>query len=131
MVELVHYTVAGGVATIRLDSQANRNALSAQLMAELTAALASAHADDAVRVLVLTHEGRVFCSGMDLSESRGALSSAMGVNALPAILQSIWDSPKPVVARVAGPARAGGIGLIGACDLAIAARTATPRGASR
>ncbi len=133
MAEFVHASTARGVATITLDSQHNRNALSMQLMSELTDRLSAAQADDAVRVIVLTHEGRVFCSGMDLSEaSRGSAADAhggstagMGVNAFPPILQAIWDSPKPVVARVAGPARAGGVGLIGACDIAVAARTAT------
>jgi len=123
--ELVHADTARGIATITLDSQHNRNALSAQLMAELTDRLRAAQADDAVRVIVLTHDGRVFCSGMDLSEARGGSAAGMGVNAFPAVLQSIWDSPKPVVARVAGPARAGGVGLIGACDIAVAARAAT------
>lgn len=123
MAELVHAHTVGGIATITLDSQHNRNALSAQLMAELTERLAIAQADDAVRVIVLTHEGRVFCAGMDLSEARGG--SALGVNAFPAILQAIWDSPKPVVARVAGPARAGGVGLVAACDIAVAGRSAT------
>ncbi len=125
MAELVHADTARGIATITLDSQHNRNALSAQLMAELTDRLRAAQADDAVRVIVLTHDGRVFCSGMDLSEARGGSAAGMGVNAFPAVLQSIWDSPKPVVARVAGPARAGGVGLIGACDIAVAARAAT------
>ena len=125
MTELVHYRADAAVATITLDSERNRNALSAQLMGELATALDRAQADDAVRVLVLTHEGRVFCSGMDLSESRGGTAAMQGVNAVPGLLQTIWDSPKPVIARVAGPARAGGIGLIGACDLAVAARTAT------
>ncbi len=125
MADLVHATTASGVATITLDSQHNRNALSTQLMAELTDRLGSAQADDAARVIVLTHEGRVFCSGMDLSEARGGPPAGMGVNAFPEILQSIWDSPKPVIARVAGPARAGGVGLIGACDIAVAARSAT------
>lgn len=125
MTELVHYRVDAGVATITLDSERNRNALSAQLMSELAAALDRAQADDAVRVLVLTHEGRVFCSGMDLAEARSETAATQGVNAVPGLLQTIWDSPKPVIARVAGPARAGGIGLIGACDLAVAARTAT------
>ncbi|MEJ7704509.1 MAG: enoyl-CoA hydratase-related protein [Geodermatophilaceae bacterium] len=72
MAELVHAHTAGGVATITLDSQHNRNALSAQLMAELTTRLGVAQEDDAVRVIVLSHQGRVFCSGMDLSEARGA-----------------------------------------------------------
>ena len=125
MADLVHATTASGVAIITLDSQHNRNALSTQLMAELTDRLGAAQADDAARVIVLTHEGRVFCSGMDLSEARGGPPTGMGVNAFPAILQSIWDSPKPVIARVAGPARAGGVGLIGACDIAVAARSAT------
>ncbi len=125
MAELVHAQSARGTATITLDSQHNRNALSAQLMAELADRLGSAQADDAVRVIVLTHEGRVFCSGMDLSEARGGSAGGTTVNALPAILQSIWESAKPVVARVAGPARAGGLGLVGACDIAVAARSAT------
>lgn len=123
--ELVHASSQRGVATITLDSQHNRNALSVQLMAELTDHLRDAQADDAVRVIVLSHEGRVFCSGMDLSEAGGRGNAGMGVNALPPILQMIWESPKPIVARVAGPARAGGVGLIGACDLAVAARSAT------
>jgi len=123
--ELVHRHTAGGVSTLTLDSPHNRNALSRQLMAELTAALTAAQEDDDVRAIVLTHAGPVFCSGMDLSKSRGASATGMGVNAVPAILQSIWTSPKPVLARVAGPARAGGVGLIGACDLAVAVRTAT------
>ena len=72
-------------------------------------------------MIVLAHTGRVFCSGMDLSESRGAGADDQGVNELPAILQRIWTSPKPVVARLAGPARAGGVGLVAACDIAVAA----------
>ncbi len=120
----MHLDVAEGVATITLDSQANRNALSAQLRRELLAHLDAALADDAVRVLVLGHTGRVFCSGMDLKESRGAGASDQGVNEVPAILSRIWTAPKPVVARVGGPARAGGVGLVAACDIAVAADAA-------
>jgi methylglutaconyl-CoA hydratase len=121
--ELVHRDVAGGVATITLDSPRNRNALSAQLRRELQDHLDAASADPAVRVIVLTHTGPVFCSGMDLRESRGA--GAQGVHELPRILRTIRTAPTPVVARVAGPARAGGVGLIAACDIAVAADTAT------
>lgn len=123
--ELVHLDVEAGIATITLDSPANRNALSAQLRRELLDHLATALADDAVRVLVLSHTGRVFCSGMDLKETRGAGVQEQGVNEVPRILATIWDSPKPVVARVAGPARAGGVGLVSACDIAVAAADAT------
>ncbi|QYN33455.1 enoyl-CoA hydratase/isomerase family protein [Pseudonocardia sp. DSM 110487] len=125
MTELVHLDVAAGVATITLDSPANRNALSAQVRRELLAHLQAAIADDGVRVIVLGHTGRVFCSGMDLKESRGAGAQDQGVNDFPAILERIWSSPTPVVARVAGPARAGGVGLVAACDVAVAAEDAT------
>lgn len=123
--ELVRYGVSAGVATITLNYPAKRNALSQAHMSQLAARLSAALGDDAVRVLVLTHTGPVFCSGMDLSEARGAGASEMGVNAFPNLLQILWDSPKPVVARVAGPARAGGVGLIAACDLAVCTRSAT------
>jgi methylglutaconyl-CoA hydratase len=121
--ELVHRDVADGVAAITLDSPRNRNALSTQLRRELQGHLDAAIADPAVRVIVLTHTGRVFCSGMDLRESRGAAADVWGE--FPRILRTIRTSPTPVVARVAGPARAGGLGLIAACDLAVAADTAT------
>ena len=125
MTELVHLDVSAGVATITLDSPANRNALSAQLRRELSAHLQAAIDDAAVRVIVLDHAGRVFCSGMDLKESRDASAGDQGVGELPAILERIWTSPKPVVARVAGPARAGGVGLVAASDIAVAADDAT------
>jgi methylglutaconyl-CoA hydratase len=125
MTELVHLDTTAGVATITLDSPDNRNALSAQLRRELLTHLQTALDDDAVRVIVLSHTGRVFCSGMDLKESRGAGAGDQGVNEFPAILERIWTSPKPVVARVAGPARAGGVGLVAACDIAVVAEDAT------
>jgi methylglutaconyl-CoA hydratase len=123
--ELVHLDVEAGVATITLDSPGNRNALSRQLRHELLAGLEQAIADDRVRVIVLGHTGRVFCSGMDLKEARGEDAAGQGVNELPAILERIWTSPTPVLARVAGPARAGGIGLVAACDIAVVAEDAT------
>ena len=123
--ELVHLRVADGVATITLDSPANRNALSAQLRRELTTHLAATAQDDAVRVVVLDHTGHVFCAGMDLRESRGAGPSAQGVHEFPQILEALWRHPKPVIAKLAGLARAGGVGLVAACDIAVAADTAT------
>jgi len=125
MSELVHLDVERGVATVTLDSPANRNALSAQVRRELAAHLVAALAEDAVRVLVLTHTGPVFCSGMDLKEAGGGSASSQGVHELPGLLNALWTAPKPVVARLAGPARAGGVGLVAACDLAVAADSAT------
>jgi methylglutaconyl-CoA hydratase len=125
MDELVHRTVERGIATITLDSPHNRNALSAQLRRELRDHLAAAADDDATRVVVLTHTGTVFCSGMDLKESRGAGAGDQGVNEFPQILELIWNHPKPVVARLAGPARAGGTGMVAAADIAVAADAVT------
>ncbi len=123
--ELVHYTVDNGVATITLDSPHNRNALSAQLRRELRDRLATAAEDDTVRVIVLDHTGPVFCAGMDLKEAGSPDSSTAGVNEFPEILTRIWTSPKPVVARLAGPARAGGVGMVAAADIAVAVDSAT------
>lgn len=122
---LVRLVRADAVATITLDSPANRNALSARLRRELLNHLDAAIADPAVRVIVLAHTGPVFCSGMDLKESAGASADDQGVNELPRILETLWSSPTPVIARLAGPARAGGIGMVAACDIAVAADTAT------
>jgi methylglutaconyl-CoA hydratase len=123
--ELVHRAVDSGIATVTLDSPHNRNALSAQVRRELREHLATAIEDDAVRVIVLDHTGPVFCAGMDLKESRAATPEDQGVQELPAILERIWTSPKPVLARLAGPARAGGVGLVAASDIAVAADSAT------
>jgi methylglutaconyl-CoA hydratase len=123
---LVRTETAAGVATLTLDSPANRNALSSGLVAELVSGLDAALADSTVRVIVLTHTGPVFCSGADLKETAAALSGE-GVPAgrMGEVLAAIWDSPKPVVARVAGPARAGGLGLIAAADIAVCTTEAT------
>src|SRR5688500_7281009 len=117
--------VSRGVATLTLDSPANRNALSRAMRAELRKAIADALADDAVRVVVLDHTGRVFCSGMDLAEAAGGGSQDQGVREFPELLEAIWTSPKPVVAVVRGPARAGGVGLLAACDVVVAGSSAT------
>jgi enoyl-CoA hydratase len=116
--ELVRYEVGGEVATVTLDSPHNRNALSARLVAELTDRLAEAGADRGVRAVVLTHTGRVFCSGADLA---AAGTGSLGTDAIMALLRLIAEVPKPVVARIAGHVRAGGMGIVGACDLAVAA----------
>jgi methylglutaconyl-CoA hydratase len=117
--------VSRGVATLTLDSPANRNALSRAMRVQLRDALARAQADDAVRVVVLDHTGRVFCSGMDLSEAAGGGAQEQGVREFPEILQTLWSSPKPVLAAVRGPARAGGVGLLAACDVVVAGSSAT------
>ncbi len=122
--ELVHCVVADAVATITLDSAHNRNALSRQLVSELLGHLRATAEDDHVAVVVLRSSGRVFCSGADLSEaSAGGMEE--GARVLVAMQRLIVAHPKPVVAALHGPVRAGGIGIIAASDVVIAAEEAT------
>ncbi|MEV8536306.1 enoyl-CoA hydratase family protein [Streptomyces sp. NPDC051211] len=107
-----------GITTLTLDSPANRNALSAGLVGELRAALAAAGADPEVRALVLTHAGTTFCSGADLKSPCDPADFL-------ALLREITELPQPVVARVTGHVRAGGLGLLGACDIAAAGPDST------
>jgi methylglutaconyl-CoA hydratase len=121
--DVVHLHREGALATITLDSPANRNALSRRLRTQLAARLADALAGPAARVVVLTHTGPVFCAGADLTEAGTA--DPPGTPDLPELLTTIWHSPAPVVARLAGTARGGGVGLAAACDLVVAADTVT------
>jgi methylglutaconyl-CoA hydratase len=124
--ELVRTATAAGITTLTLDSPANRNALSTPLMRELLDALAAALTDPAVRIVVLSHTGPVFCSGADLKETAEARQDGrIPIELLADVLAALWEYPKPVVARVAGPARAGGLGLIAAADIAVCTRDAT------
>ena len=124
MTELVHYATDGPLATVTLDSPHNRNALSRQLVTELAGHLRAAEADGAVRVVLLAAEGKVFCSGADLTEaSSGGMDE--GTRAIVALQRGIVAMDKPVVVRVQGAVRAGGIGLVAASDIAVAAEGAT------
>jgi enoyl-CoA hydratase/carnithine racemase len=115
--ELVHVDLADAVATITLDSPANRNALSSRLVADLHRALDVA--EDAVgggrvRAIVLTHVPPAFCAGADLKErADGVPNSRPVVGAF----RRLMDAAVPTIAAVKGPARAGGIGLMASCDL--------------
>ena len=112
---LVSVVVVDGIATITLDSPANRNALSQQLLIDFHAALDEAEHGSA-RVVVLTHSGPAFCAGADLKErSTGRVDSASFVSAI----ERLGTTSAPVIAAVNGPVRAGGIGLMAACDLVV------------
>jgi len=122
--ELVLLQVSNQIATITLDSPSNRNALSTRLVEQLSTHLESAATDDDVRVVVLTHTGSTFCAGADLSE---ALAGGMeeGTRRLLDLLRMIAELPKPVIVVVRGHVRAGGVGLVGACDVALVADNCT------
>jgi enoyl-CoA hydratase/carnithine racemase len=120
---MIQYGIDRGVARIALDSPHNRNALSSALMNELTGRLNDAGADDSVRAVELTHTGGTFCAGADLTEAR--VDMAEGTRRLVALLRQIVGLPKPVVASIDGHVRAGGMGLLGACDIALAGPAST------
>ena len=115
---LVGRTRERGIETLSLDSPATRNALSAPLVAELAEALTECAKDTDVRAIVLTHTGNTFCAGADLRNPPPP-------DALVSLLRQIVEAPKPVVARVTGHVRAGGLGLLAACDIAAASGQAT------
>jgi enoyl-CoA hydratase len=121
---LVQYSADRGIARIALDSPRNRNALSAALVAELNDALDEASADPAVRAVELTHTGSTFCAGADLTEA-SAGGMAAGTARLTALLRRIVELPKPVVGSIDGHVRAGGLGLVGACDIVLAGPAST------
>jgi enoyl-CoA hydratase len=123
--EVVHYEVERGIATITLDSPSNRNALSAQLVGELGAHLTAAAEDESVRAVVLTHTGSTFCAGADLREQAAEGGPEAGTKRMLALLHQIIELPKPVIGRIDGNARAGGLGIVGACDIAVAGGSAS------
>jgi enoyl-CoA hydratase len=125
MSDLVTYAVERGIATVTLDSPTNRNALSARLVGELSAHLDRAAADEAVRAVVLTHTGTVFCAGADLKEQASEGGPEQGTKRMLGLLRAIVELPKPVIARVDGAVRAGGLGIVGACDIAVASGKAS------
>ncbi|MFC8044121.1 enoyl-CoA hydratase family protein [Nocardia sp. NPDC057353] len=120
---LVRYEVSAGFATVTLDSPHNRNALSSRLVAELLAGLDAAATDEAVRGIVLTHTGNTFCAGADLSEASDAdpaVAADQRTRSMIGVLRRLVEIPKPVLARIDGNVRAGGMGIVAGCDLVVA-----------
>ncbi|MFJ8658293.1 enoyl-CoA hydratase family protein [Streptomyces sp. NPDC093795] len=114
---LVAITEERGVTTVALDSPATRNALSAPLVAELADALTACGKDPAVRAVVLTHTGGTFSAGADLKAPPSPYTFVD-------LLRQVVELPKPVVGHVTGHVRAGGLGLLGACDIVVAGEDA-------
>ncbi len=121
MSDHVRLEIADGLATITLDSPANRNAMSRALTEGLSEHLATASADPSVRFIVLTHTGTVFCSGADLAEASAGDGATTGAAAALRIFRQIVDAPQPVIAVARGPVRAGGTGLVACADIALVA----------
>jgi enoyl-CoA hydratase len=123
---IVHSVSGDRIVTITLDSPANRNALSRRLVAQLRDALAAAAAgaDGTAHAVLLTHTGTTFCSGAALDEMRDG-DPEDGTRAMLALFRQLLTLPVPVVARVDGAARAGGLGVLGACDVVLASDRST------
>jgi methylglutaconyl-CoA hydratase len=118
-----------GIATLTLDRPEARNALSAALVTELTEALSSLAGDASVRAVLLTGAGDIFCAGADIGEMRVAGAASPQKNEADSrrfakMLETLERQPQPTVAIVNGAAYGGAIGLIAACDIALAAKGA-------
>ena len=143
--QYVDYTVEGSTARVTLNTPHNRNALSSALVEQLHDRFRQAAADPTVRALVLGHTGGTFCAGADLSEASdsagaagpatssagaaGPATSSTGAadrtRQLTELLRAILELPLPVVGAIDGHVRAGGLGLVGACDIVVAGRNST------
>ncbi|QYX76574.1 enoyl-CoA hydratase-related protein [Streptomyces akebiae] len=122
--ELVHLELSDHVATVTLDSPHNRNALSRQLVGELGERLSTAEADPGTRVVLLRSAHPVFCAGADLAEAASD-TGADGPRQLVSLQAQIAGMAKPVVVELGGPVRAGGLGIVGAADIVLAAESVT------
>jgi methylglutaconyl-CoA hydratase len=121
----VRCEMRGPAAWITLAAPTTRNALSGPMIQALGAGLTRAMDDPAVRVVVLTGEGPAFCAGADLKAGGAAVAPGAGQrNPFIEILRTMWDGPKPVIVAANGHAFGGGLGLVAAADIAIAADSA-------
>ena len=134
----VRYEVDGSTALITLDAPHNRNALTPELVAGIEDGLTKAEEDSAVRAVVLTHTGRVFCAGADLkgqsktSGEQGEGDDGAALETLKErsrhggrVMRRLLASPRPIIAAIDGHVRAGGMGFVAACDVVIAGPGAT------
>jgi methylglutaconyl-CoA hydratase len=118
--------------TIVLNRPDKRNAISREMIADLLQALDDFHGEKDVRAVILTGAGVAFCAGMDLAEMQQTAREPDAWRrwhedavAYRVLLERMLQFPKPIIAAVNGPAMAGGVGLVLACDLAVAANEAS------
>ncbi len=118
-----------GVATLTLARAEKHNAMSAEMISELTGAAARIGADDAIRAVILTGEGRSFCAGGDLAWMQAQFDATREqrmaeARRLADMLGALNTLPKPLIGRINGQAFGGGVGMMSVCDVAVAADTA-------
>lgn len=118
-------TIAETIATILLNDPEKRNALSLEMFDDLDRAIVAAAGDDAVRVVILTGSGRVFCAGFDLAAAHDDPSlMTQFIHRLSTVNRALRAMPVPVIASVRGAAIAGGCALLSACDFVVAESSA-------
>jgi methylglutaconyl-CoA hydratase len=127
--QTIEISIAARVATVTLNRPDVRNAFNEQSIAELTAAFAALGQVDDIRAIVLAANGASYCAGADLNWMKKMAGYSEDENRADAMqlanmLRTIYTCPKPVVAKVHGDCYGGGVGLVAACDIAIAAEDA-------
>ncbi|MBB6592266.1 enoyl-CoA hydratase/isomerase family protein [Ralstonia solanacearum] len=127
--ETLAFAQRGAVATVTLNRPDVRNAFNETVIAELTGAFHALAKEDSVRAIVLAGHGPAFCAGADLNWMKTMAGYSDDENRADALrlaemLRAIHACPKPVVARVHGDTYAGGVGLVSACDIVVAADSA-------
>ena len=130
--KVLSHVDADGHATVTLNRPDVHNAFDPEMVDALTATLKKLEGDDRVRAVVLTGAGRSFCAGADIEHMKRSASYSREQNlenarATAMMLQTLCHLGKPSIACVRGAVRGGGVGLVSACDIAIAARGATFR----
>ncbi|MEM8680151.1 MAG: enoyl-CoA hydratase-related protein [Planctomycetota bacterium] len=127
----VQYTLDGGVASVTLNRPEKRNALTRALLEQLQRVVDELSQDESLRVLILSSRGPAFCAGMDLGEMQERTQAddpqaewSRDSQVYAQLLEAIYNLPVPTLASIPGPALAGGMGLMLACDLAIASEEA-------
>lgn len=127
--DAIRLTVSGGVGRITMARPEKHNAFDDVLIADLTAAFRAAGQDDAVRVVVLEAEGKSFSAGADLGWMQRMADYSEAENLddarkLADMVRTLNELPRPTIARVQGAAFGGGVGLVAACDIALASQAA-------
>ena len=123
---------ADGNATVLLNRPEAHNAFDPEMVDALTATYRKLGADARVRAVVLAGAGENFCAGADIAHMKKSAKFTRAQNlenarTMAAMFQAIQTAPKPTIACVTGAVRGGGVGLVAACDIAIATRNATFR----
>ena len=128
---LVQSAIESGLATVTLCRSEKRNALSRELLTQLSVAVTEALADPRTRVLALKAEGKVFCAGMDLAEMQARAESEDGQKEWMQdskdyceLLVKLYTAKVPTIAALQGPVLAGGVGMVLACDFVISVKEA-------